>query len=162
MSAARVDDEETIGCSRHPDTVLLLPFCIHAEGVVIWRADTKDAGRFENRARQEKPHEHQKESDQGAGDCGPHDPSAHFVHRRIGARFHDCGSGCCGSRHRCPYTRGGQLIGLTIQVQTSVESIPNCQVLRTSVGTLRLYLQRKTIQLHFQGFLSVQQTELLA
>jgi hypothetical protein len=48
------------------------------------------------------------------------------------------------------------LIG-TIQGQTSVESIPNCQVLRTSVGTLRLYYERGIIQLHLeQGFLSVQ------
>src|SRR5215510_14259818 len=39
MSATRVDDEESIGRSRHPDTVLLLPFCIHAEGVVGRWAD---------------------------------------------------------------------------------------------------------------------------
>jgi hypothetical protein len=31
------------------------------------------------------------------------------------------------------------LIGLSIQVQTSVKSTPNCQVLRIPVGTLRLY-----------------------
>ena len=141
MSATRVDDEESIGCSCHPDTVLLLPFCIDAESVVVWRADAKFAGRFENRARQEKPHEHQEESDQRARDGSPDDAASHFVHRRVGARLHDCGSRCCfcgscGSRgrRRSTYTWGGQLIGLTIQVQTSVESIPNCQVLRTSVG----------------------------
>jgi hypothetical protein len=47
------------------------------------------------------------------------------------------------------------LIG-TIQGQTSVKSTPNCQVLRTFVGTLRLYYERDTIQLRLQGFLSVQ------
>ena len=61
MSAAGVDDEESIGRSRHPDTILLLPFCIDAERVVGGRPDTKDAGRFENRARQEEPQEHQEE-----------------------------------------------------------------------------------------------------
>ena len=151
MSATGINDEEPIRRSRDPDAVLLLPFCIDTECVVVWRANAKDAGRFENRARQEKPHEHKEESDQGAGDGGPDNPSSHFVHRRIGARLHGRGSrsrrfrGSCGSRwRRHTYTWGGQLIGLTIQVQTSVESIPNCQVLRTSAGTLRLYLQRAT------------------
>src|SRR6185369_5452344 len=48
MSAACVNDEEPIGRSRHPDSILLLPFGIDADGVVSGRSDTKDAGRFEN------------------------------------------------------------------------------------------------------------------
>src|SRR4029078_7114342 len=34
MSAAGVDDEEPIGRPGHPDTILLLPFCIDAEGII--------------------------------------------------------------------------------------------------------------------------------
>src|SRR5215211_7394006 len=165
MSATCIDDEESIGCFRHPDAVLLLPFCIDAERVIAWRADAKRAGRFENRARQEKPHEHQEEGKQRAGDGSPDDPSSHFVHGWIGARLHSRGRSRWLGWSRCTrwrahsrgaYTWGGQLIGLTIQVQTSVESTPNCQVLRTSVGTLRLYYEREPIQFHLQGFLSVQ------
>src|ERR1043166_8953350 len=63
MSTASVDDKETVGSSRHPDTILLLPLGIDAECVVIGRPDTKNAGRFENRARQKEPHEHQEERD---------------------------------------------------------------------------------------------------
>src|SRR6185369_9822892 len=141
VCAARVDDEEPIGRSRHPDAVLLLPFGIDTQRVVAWSADAKDAGRFENRARQEEPHEHQEERRQRSRDGKPHDATAHFIYGRIRGGLHDrgpCGwrRGLCRCRTcwRSSYTRGGQLIGLTIQVQTSVESIPNCQVLRTYRG----------------------------
>ena len=125
MRATRIDDEETIGCSRHPDAVLLLPFCIDADRVVGGRPDTEDAGRFENRARQEEPHEHQEERRECPRDGGPDDAAAHLVDRRIGRCFHhgsrSRGFGrSSGARWRRTYTRGGQLIGLTIQVQTSV------------------------------------------
>jgi len=83
MSAARIDNEEPVGSSRHPDAVLLLPFCVDADSVIGDGPNTKYAGRFENRARQEKPHEHQKESSQCSGDSGPDDPSSHFVYGRI-------------------------------------------------------------------------------
>src|SRR6185503_4870622 len=89
MRAARVDDEETVGSSRHPDAILLLPLGIYTERVVVWRSDAKDAGRFENRARQEEPHEHQEESEQRAGDGAPDDPSSHLVDRGIGTRLHN-------------------------------------------------------------------------
>ena len=147
MGAAGIDDEESIRCSRHPDAVLLLPFCIDAYGVIGWRADAKNAGRFENRARQEEPHEHQEERRECAGDGCPHDAAAHLVNRRIRTRFHDGGRGRGFCRRRCAwlrrsYTGGRQLIGLTIQVQTSVEINSELPGVRTSAGTLRLYLQR--------------------
>ena len=104
MRAARVDDKETIGSSRHPDAILLLPLGIDAKRVVGGSPNTKDAGRFKNRARQEEPHEHQEERRECTGDGGPHDATAHLVHRRIGACFHR------GSRSRRFSRRGRRVV----------------------------------------------------
>ena len=51
MRAASVDHKESVRSLSYPNAILLLPLCIDAEGVISWRADAKDAGRFKNRAR---------------------------------------------------------------------------------------------------------------
>src|SRR5690242_11273611 len=83
MRAARVNNEETIGSARYPDAVLLLPLGIDADGVITGRPNAKSAGWFENRARQEKPHEHQEEGSECAGDGRPDDAATHLIDGRI-------------------------------------------------------------------------------
>lgn len=36
MRTARVDDKEPVRCFGYPNAVLLLPLCIHAQGIVAW------------------------------------------------------------------------------------------------------------------------------
>src|SRR5689334_17408614 len=79
MSAARIDHKETIGSTRDPDAVLLLPLRIDADSVISGRTDLENTGRLENRTRQEKPNEHQKESSERAGDRRPNDAATHFI-----------------------------------------------------------------------------------
>src|SRR5215208_2323140 len=54
VRAARVDDEEALAVTHHPDAVLLLPLRVHPERVVAGEADAEDARRLEDGARQEE------------------------------------------------------------------------------------------------------------
>ena len=58
MSAACIDYENPIGGLRHPNAVLLLPFCIYAKCVITWRTDAEGAGRLKDCSRQEKTQKH--------------------------------------------------------------------------------------------------------
>src|SRR5439155_14838639 len=57
MCAARINDEETIGCAIHPDAELLLPFGIHAKRILRRISDLENRVRFKKRARQEEAEE---------------------------------------------------------------------------------------------------------
>ena len=83
VRAARVDHKQAIGSSCDPDAILLLPFGVDADRVIVRRADAKYAGRFENGPRQEKPDEHQKEGGERTSDGRPDDAASHFVYRGI-------------------------------------------------------------------------------
>src|SRR6476659_3413004 len=52
MSAASVNHKQSIGCSGHPDAILLLPLSIDSQCVVRRYADPKHARGFKNRPRQ--------------------------------------------------------------------------------------------------------------
>src|SRR5437899_4559813 len=73
MRAAGVNHKHTVRRLIHPDAVLLLPLGIHAQGIIAEKSNFESAGRFGNRTRQEKPHEHQKASRHKTGDACPHD-----------------------------------------------------------------------------------------
>src|SRR6266404_8085960 len=75
MSAARVDNETTIGSAVDTDAVFLLPLGVDAERVVGWIANFEDGGGFEECARQEEAEEGDKPSAEKTGDCTPHKAS---------------------------------------------------------------------------------------
>src|ERR1044072_9411210 len=152
VRAARIDHKQSVGGARDPDTILLLPLSIDADRVIARRADTKDTGRFDSLARQEKPHEHQQDGGERARNRRPDDPPTHFIDGRIVRRgfnhFRFCRRSLPNSsRHvyGCGWRSRGCLIGLTIQVKTSVTSIPYVRALRlrrytsTSITESRLY-----------------------
>src|SRR5437660_12683184 len=47
MRAARIDNKDAIGSPVHPDAIFLLPFGVHAEGIVRGVADLENSGRLE-------------------------------------------------------------------------------------------------------------------
>ena len=102
MCAARINDEETIGCAIHPDAELLLPFGIHAKRILRRISDLENRVRFKKRARQEEAEERKEPCRQEGGHSHPNQPPAPLVDLGIrGARRgQPRRSGCLRGSHR--------------------------------------------------------------
>src|SRR4029077_21239625 len=71
VRASRVNHEKSVRRAIHPDAVLLLPFCIDTEGIVRWKTDFENGGRFEKRAGKEKAQKGDKPGAQKTGHGTP-------------------------------------------------------------------------------------------
>jgi len=69
VSAARINDENTIWRSVYPDAVFLLELCIYAETIFRGIADLEAGCRFEESAGQKESEEGQEPRYQECGDC---------------------------------------------------------------------------------------------
>ena len=96
MSAARVDHEHAIRRSIDPDTIFLLPLCIHAETVIGGIADFETGGWLEQRARQEEAEESDEPCHQEGRDGAPHKTTASLIHIAVirSDRCHASGCRC--------------------------------------------------------------------
>src|SRR6266852_5305495 len=96
MSAAGIDYEHTIRRAVHPDAVFLLPFGVHAQGIVRGIADLEYGGRLEERTGKEKTKEGDEPSSEESSDGNPHQPSPVRVeYTRLGTNGSQSRGGRC-------------------------------------------------------------------
>ena len=70
MGAARINDEEPFCVADHPNAIIFLELCVHAETEIGWVANSENGFGLVQRPGEEEPQEHEKISSQEPQDTG--------------------------------------------------------------------------------------------